>query len=32
MPVKSLKDALGLLETDVSDTNSEGDCSSEKPV
>jgi hypothetical protein len=32
MPINSLKDALRLLETDMSGTNSEGDCSGEKPV
>ena len=32
MPVNSLKDAPRLLETDVSGTKSEGDCSGEKPV
>ena len=32
MPVNSLKDAPRLLETDVSGTNSKGDCSGEKPM
>ena len=32
MPVSSLKEAPRLLETDMSGTKSEGDCSGEKPV